>query len=109
MRKLFLLLFIFHFLFLISSAQPGRDETLANSYMQNGEYEKAVELLQGLWEKNDYDVKFYMPLYKCLLTLKKFDELEKVVKREIKKNPNSPQFGIDLGYMYAQIPTIEKA
>jgi len=93
----------------LCSAQPGRDETLANSYMQSGEFDKAVELYQSLWEKSNYDIKFYLPLYKCLLTLKKFDDLEKVVKREIKKNENSPQYIIDLGYMYSQIPDAGKA
>lgn len=90
-------------------AQEGRDETLANSYLQNGEYEKAVELFHGLWESNNQEVKFYSPLYKCLLALKRFDELEKVVKKQIKKNYGDPQFVIELGYMYAQIPSEQKA
>jgi tetratricopeptide (TPR) repeat protein len=90
-------------------AQAGRDETLAASYLQNGEFDKAAELYQGLWEKSNYDLKFYVPLYKSLLALKKFDELEKVVKKELKKNDNAPQYLIDLGYMYGQIPNPEKA
>ncbi len=101
--------FAFHFFFFISSAQPGRDETLAHSYMQTGEYEKAAELFQDLWERNDYDINFYVPLYKCLLALRNFEDLERVIKRVIKKNPNSQQFGVDLGYMYSQIPNVEKA
>ena len=109
MKKLFLF-FVFAFCLLrFAFAQPGRDETLANSYSQNGEFDKAVELYQGLWEKSNYDIKFYLPLYKCLLTLKKFDDLEKVVKKELKKNDNAPQYLIDLGYMYSQIPNAEKA
>lgn len=92
-----------------AGAQAGRDETLAASYLQNGEFDKAAELYQGLWEKSNYDVKFYLPLYKSLLTLKKFDELEKVIKKELKKTDNAPQYLIDLGYMYAQVPNAEKA
>lgn len=90
-------------------AQPGRDETLASSYMQEGEFDKAAELYQSLWEKSNYDLKFYTPLFKCLLTLKKYDDLEKVVKREIKKFNDAPQFVIDLGFMYSQKPDAEKA
>jgi tetratricopeptide (TPR) repeat protein len=108
MKKHFIF-FLFNLLVVLAIAQPGRDETLANSYLQNGEYDKAVELYQSLWEKSNYDVKFYQPLYKCLLTLKRFDELEKVVKKEIKANQNAPQFIIDLGYMYSQIPNVDKA
>ncbi|MES2621451.1 MAG: tetratricopeptide repeat protein, partial [Bacteroidota bacterium] len=109
MKKLFLAFaFCFSF-FTFCFSQPGRDEVLANSYFQNGEFDKAVELYQDLWEKNNNDVKFYAPLYKCLMALKKFDELEKVVKKQIKKSENSPQFQVDLGYMYSQIPNPGKA
>ncbi len=93
----------------VVKAQPGRDQTLAESYMQEGEFDKAAELYQSLWDKSNYDVKFYTPLYKCLLTLKKYDDLEKVIKKEIKKNNESARYVIDLGYMYAQIPDPAKA
>lgn len=105
----YLLAFLLSISTLSVVAQAGRDETLAASYLQNGEYDKAAELYQGLWEKNNYDLKFYVPLYKSLLALKKFDELEKVIKKELKKNDNAPQYLIDLGYMYGQIPNPEKA
>ena len=58
MKKVFLLLIVQGFLFNAAFAQAGRDETLANSYMQNGELDKAAELFQCLWEKNYYDLKF---------------------------------------------------
>lgn len=90
-------------------AQPGRDETLAASYMQNGEPDKAAELYRGLWEQHNYDQKFYQPLYKCLLQLKKYDELEKVVKKQIKKNEGNMQYVVDMGYLYSQIPDAAKA
>ncbi|MBL0309474.1 MAG: tetratricopeptide repeat protein [Bacteroidetes bacterium] len=109
MKKHFLLFIFLGSLFIAAHAQPGRDETLAASYMQNGEWDKAAELYQSLWEKSNYDFKFYGPLNKCLLTLKRFDALEKIIKREIKKNEGVPQFVVDLGYMYAQIPDMAKS
>ncbi len=109
MKKLFLF-FTFSFsLLAFAYSQAGRDETLANSYMQNGEFDKAAELYQSLWEKSNYDLKFYQPLYKCLLTLKKYDDLEKVIKKELKKYDNAPQYLIDLGYMFSQLPNADKA
>ena len=109
MKKLFLF-FTFSFsLLAFAYAQAGRDETLANSYMQNGEFDKAAELYQSLWEKSNYDLKFYQPLYNCLLTLKKYDDLEKVIKKELKKYDNAPQYLIDLGYMFSQLPNADKA
>ena len=38
-------------------AQAGRDEALAASYLQNGEYDKAAELYKTLWDKNDNAVR----------------------------------------------------
>lgn len=109
LRKLFFF-FSFHFLFFsFSFSQQGRDETLANSYFINGEYDKAVELYQSLWEKNNYDAKFYAPLLKCYITLKKFDEGEKTVKKQIKRFEGVQQYVIDLGYLYSQKPDAEKA
>ena len=81
MKKIILLIALQFSLLVLLKAQPGRDETLANSYLQEGEFDKAAELFQSLWEKSNYDIKFYTPLYQCLLSLKKYDDLEKVVKR----------------------------
>ena len=90
-------------------SQAGRDETLANSYLQNGEFDKAAELYQTLWENSTGDAKYYAPLYKSLLSLKQFDALEKVIKKQLKKSGNDPQYLIDLGYLYAKIPEPDKA
>jgi tetratricopeptide (TPR) repeat protein len=96
------LVVIFLQLVLMSSlfAQKGRDETLAASYFQNGEYDKAVELYQALWDKGNNAPQFYTPLLKSYLELKKFDEAERVVKKQIKRYPDVVQFQIDLGYLY---------
>ncbi|HLP53240.1 MAG TPA: hypothetical protein VK154_20265, partial [Chitinophagales bacterium] len=109
MKKIILSLTVLVALTLTGYAQAGRDETLAASYLQNGEFDKAAELYQNLWEKSNYDLKYYQPLYKSLLQLKKFDELEKVIKKELKKNDNAAQYLIDLGYMYSQVPNPDKA
>jgi pentatricopeptide repeat protein len=82
------------------SPQQGRDETLAASYFQNGEYDKAVELYQTLWEKNNYAAQFYAPLFRGYLEMKNLTRPEKVVKRQIKKYGDVVQYQIDLGYLY---------
>ena len=109
MKKILLLIVLQFSMLALVVAQPGRDETLANSYLQEGEFDKASELYQSLWEKSNFDAKFYTPLYRCLLTLKKYDELEKVVNREIKRYKDAPQYVIDLGYLYSQKPDAAKA
>ena len=83
-----------------ASAQKGRDETLAASYFQNGEYDKAAELYQSLWEKSAYAPQFYTPLFNTYLTLKKYDDAEKLVRKQLKKYDQVAQYQIDLGYLY---------
>lgn len=90
-------------------AQKGRDETLANSYYQNGEYDKAAELYQSLWEKNNNAPQFYAPLLSTYIILKKFDEAEKLVKKQLKKFDEVPQYQIDLGYLYKQKGDLQKS
>jgi tetratricopeptide (TPR) repeat protein len=90
-------------------AQKGRDETLAASYFQNGEYEKAAELYQSLWEKNNYSPQFYAPLFSTYLTLKKFDDAEKLVKKQIKKYDQQVQYQIDLGLLYKSKGDLSKS
>ncbi|MBX2902842.1 MAG: tetratricopeptide repeat protein [Chitinophagales bacterium] len=92
-------------------AQPGRDEALAASYLQEEAYNKAVELYQQLWEKSDYAPKFYAPYFKCLEKLKQYDNLEKAVKKQMKHFPSTAQYAVDLGYVYelAEQPAKAKA
>jgi tetratricopeptide (TPR) repeat protein len=99
------------FLSLVSAtfAQKGRDETLAASYYQNGEYDKAAELYQSLWEKGNNAPQFYAPLFSTYLALKKYDEAEKIVKKQIKKYDQNPQYQIDLGYLYKSKGDLSKS
>lgn len=55
-------------------AQKGRDETLAKSYFENAEYDKAAYLYAQLWENNNQAQQFYAPLLKCYLQQKKLYE-----------------------------------
>lgn len=102
--KLFLLFSSLIVFTQLGFAQAGRDEVLAKSYFQQGEFDKAAELYQNLWEQNNFSVQFYQPLYRSLQELKKWEDLEKVVKKQIKRNEFVVQYVVDLGYVYQQIP-----
>lgn len=93
----------------VAAAQSGRDDALAASYLANGEYDKAEELYRTLWEKNDYSPDYYAPLFKCQLSLKKYAELEKTVRKQIRKYDGAVQYTVDLGYVFSLIPDPAKA
>ena len=72
---------------------------LAEQYYQNGEYEKAVSLYEKLNQQNSGD--YYFERYvSCLMELAKFDEAEKVVTKQIKKEPQRAPLYVTLGKVY---------
>jgi tetratricopeptide (TPR) repeat protein len=83
-------------------AQKGRDETLAKSYFENAEYDKAAYLYAQLWENNNQAQQFYVPLLKCYLQQKKLDDAEKLVRKQSKKFSENFLYQIDLGYVLRQ-------
>src|SRR4051812_44872453 len=89
------------------SAQTGKDRQLADQYMNNGEFDKAVSIYEKLYDKDPMSV--YGNYYYCLIELRSFDNAEKLVKKTIKKNPDNPGFLVDLGYIYFQQGDITKA
>jgi tetratricopeptide (TPR) repeat protein len=71
---------------------------LANSFYQNKEYSKAAPLFQELYEKTNLDS--YFELYvNCLVLSENFEEAEKVMKKEIRRN-KTPNNYITLGFIY---------
>ncbi|WP_293305189.1 tetratricopeptide repeat protein [Pedobacter sp. UBA5917] len=104
-----LLFIIFLLLTLGAGAQTFRpnqqvtpdESTLAIQYYQDGDYEKAVVLLEKLYSIPNNEA--YFDLYfNTLLKLKRYDVAEKVVKKEIKKSPQSELYPIALGKLYQE-------
>jgi predicted Zn-dependent protease len=105
MNRLFFIIFLF--LSLGANAQLFRpnqqiapdESSLAIQYYQDGEYEKAVVLLEKLYAIPHNDAYFDI-YFNTLLKLKRYDVAEKVVKREVKKNPQNELYPIALGKLY---------
>lgn len=91
------LFFVFLLLSFSAHAQKGRDEALAKSYLENGEYEKASDLYLQLWDKSAQDETYYKVLLKSLYAQAKFADAEKVIRKQIKRNASNPLYQIDLG------------
>jgi tetratricopeptide (TPR) repeat protein len=80
---------------------------LAAQYAATGEQQKALELYQALFKK---DNEAYFPNYiKCLLSLKKFDDAETITKKMIHKHPENSDYVITLGTVYIQNGNTDKA
>ncbi len=89
-------------------AQPTTDEQLAQQFYQNKEFDKALNYYEKLYTKTSSQ-EFYTPYLNCLLETKDFKKAEKIVKKQIKQNPESLNFIVDLGTVYTQSKELDKA
>lgn len=106
--KFIILFFAFACLHLHTSAQVSTEEQLAIQYYQNKEFDKALDYYEKLYNKKSAQ-QFYTPYLNCLLEVKDFKKAEKIVKKQIKQHPESPDLNIDLGTVYEQADESGKA
>jgi tetratricopeptide (TPR) repeat protein len=111
MRRIFIII-----LFLLtmgySFAQEGIDQKqskaqLVSTFFRNNEFAKAAPLYLELFEETN--MPYYFDNYiSCLIGIKSYDEAEKAIKKQLRKNSNSA-LKITLGYVYKQEGEIQKA
>lgn len=90
-------------------AQQDRDEELAAHYVSNNEWDKAADVYERIFAKNPQSAYVYDNLLGCYFKLNRFDEAEKLVKKQVRRNGNNPYFLVDLGYVYRKAGQQEKA
>ena len=104
--------FLFVLLFLCSLsalvAQQSDDEKLALQYYKDKEFDKAIELFEKIQAKkpNSYIYYYY---YASLLELERYNDLEKLTKKQVKNFPNVQRYKVDLAYCYERSGDQQKA
>ncbi len=108
MMKKIVFFFMFFFISVaLLSQNLAEDIQLAEQYYKSKEFDKAEVVYQKLYDQTA--AKYYFNLIiDCLIEQKKFDEAEKNIKKQIKKNKNDLSFIVDLGYLYKQQGEEEK-
>lgn len=82
------------------SISPQQEERqLALQYYRKKNFEKAAALFEKLYH-NSPTHSNYNYLFYSLLSLQEYNKVEKIIKRQIRKNPNIPGYQINLGYLY---------
>ncbi len=89
-------------------AQPSTDDQLAYQFYQNKEFDKALVYYENLYNKKS-NQQYYLPYLNCLLEIKDFKKAEKVIKKQIKQNPDNLNFVVDLGKLYFKAQETDKA
>ena len=77
------------------------DDALAFQYYQQGQYQEASVLLEKIFIRTKNDAYFDMYL-NSMLKIKKFDEVEKTVKKLSKENPKNLSYTIGLARIYQE-------
>jgi tetratricopeptide (TPR) repeat protein len=89
-------------------AQQSQEEQLALQYYKDKEYDKAVELFEKIHAKKS-DSYIYYYYYHALLELERYNDAEKMLKKQVKAYPNVQRYKVDLGYMYERAGENAKA
>ncbi|REE83470.1 tetratricopeptide repeat protein [Lutibacter oceani] len=95
MRKI-LIIFICCF----SLQTKAQEASLAFLYFRNGEYEKAVSIYKILHEKNPLNTSYFNQLVDSYQQLENFEEVKKLINKQLNKVPNQYHLLVDLGYNY---------
>ncbi len=87
----------------------SQDARLAQSYYQDGEFEKAATLYQQLFEQNE-DNDYYLDRFiESLLNLERYSEAEEVLKKQIRQQPDNVKLYVTYGKLYEYQFEDEKA
>jgi predicted Zn-dependent protease len=107
-RILFFLLFVFSFVPATLYAQD-KDEQLAAQYLSNGEFEKAADAYEKLINKTPSSGYYYDNLMSCYFKLNRFEDAEKLTKKQQRRFSDNYYFQVDQGYVYVKANAPDKA
>jgi tetratricopeptide (TPR) repeat protein len=100
MAKMYHILSVLLLSFSALYAQVNTDEKLALEYLNRGEHDKAVLLLEKLRNREPGNETYYLQLKECYQVLKNKNEEEKLIKKQVKQFPHDAQYLVELGAFY---------
>ena len=80
-------------------SQSQIDRQLAEQYFQQREYEKALIYYEDFY-KNHPNPAYFQRMFTCLVELEEYNQAEKLIKKEVRRNPDNYMLGIEMGKMY---------
>jgi predicted Zn-dependent protease len=84
-------------------------EQLASQYYSNEEFDKAADEYEKLLSKNPSSGYYYDNLLNCYFATKKFDDAEKLTKKQQRRFSNNYYFKVDQGFVYKKENQTEAA
>jgi tetratricopeptide (TPR) repeat protein len=109
MKKTLYLLILFIGITIPTFSQTYQEEQLANEYLQNGEYVKALPFFKKFYENEPKNRIYYRSYVDCLIKTEDLKEAEKVIKKQVRDYPRQQPYKIDLGEFYRNNGDAKKA
>jgi tetratricopeptide (TPR) repeat protein len=81
-------------------SQGNLDETLGAEYLRRGDFDKAAVVYKRLFENYPSNTFYYESWFSSMVQIKAFKDLEKELKKIIKKSATPDYYLVDLGYAY---------
>ncbi|THD69635.1 tetratricopeptide repeat protein [Robertkochia marina] len=96
--KRFFLTLLFGCVFLAGYAQA--EDALAKTYLDKGQYEKALYYYEKLYDGNPYNMNYLQSLVKCYQQLEQAEKAEALLLMQLERPRVHPAIYIELGYNY---------
>lgn len=90
----------FSFLFLFSYAGFSQTEQLAKNYFDRGDFEKAQNIYEKLFEEEPGNPSIFFGLIATYQQLENFPEAERLLQHKINTTANAPHYLVELGHNY---------
>ncbi|APU68394.1 tetratricopeptide repeat protein [Christiangramia flava] len=87
----------------------SQSDQLARNFFDQGEYEKALQIYQELYEKNPANMTFFEGMVGALQQLEEFDQAEKLLFQRLNNSANNPSILIELGHNFELQNNAERA
>ncbi len=96
-------------LFAFITSLNAQDPRLAQQYFADGEFEKAANLYQSLYQKSPNNDTYFNRYLDCLMAMKQYDDCESLVKKEINRRPKEVLLYVSYGILLNQLNEPAKA
>ncbi|MEZ4985052.1 MAG: tetratricopeptide repeat protein [Saprospiraceae bacterium] len=82
---------------------------MAQQYFQNGEYEKAAEMYNELYQKNGNNDFFFDQYFECLLAMEDYAEAESVLQKQIRRDDGNVKLYVSYGALMERLNRYDEA
>lgn len=100
MKQFLLAFFLFINCFSFAQSEGQNSFYLAETYYRQGEFEKATQLFEKLYQKSSFNTTYLTRLISCYQETDSFSTSENLLKSRIKKNTTHNYLYVLLGYNY---------